>query len=135
LTALLALAGATLFGLNIFATSRIAELPVAWAVLPARLTGFLAVTIPLLATRRLRLTRAAVPFVVLVGVAEVAGTITLTLGARDNAPITSVLASQFAAIAAVAAFVLYGERLGRIQVVGVVVIAVGVAALSLLTTG
>jgi multidrug transporter EmrE-like cation transporter len=41
-----------------------------------------------------------------------------------------VIASQFAGIAAVAAFVLFGERLSRVQIVGVVVIAVGVAALA-----
>jgi drug/metabolite transporter (DMT)-like permease len=134
-TALLAIGGAVLFGVNIFATGRIADLPVAWAVLPARLAGFLAVSIPLLVSRRIRLTRAALPFVVLVGVAEVAGTITLALGARDNAPVTSVLASQFAAIAAVSAFVLYGERLSRLQIAGVVVIAVGVAVLAALTAG
>jgi drug/metabolite transporter (DMT)-like permease len=134
-TALLAIGGAVLFGVNIFATGRIADLPVAWAVLPARLAGFLAVTIPLLVSRRIRLTRSAVPFVVLVGIAEVAGTITLALGSRDNAPVTSVLASQFAAIAAVSAFVLYGERLNRLQITGVVVIAVGVAVLAALTAG
>jgi len=135
-TALLALAGATLFGINIFATSRIAEaLPVAWAVLPARLAGFLAVTIPLLLSRRIRITRAAVPFVLLVGAAEVAGTITFALGARDSAPITAVLASQFAAVAAISAYFFYGERLSRLQVAGVIVVAAGVAALSLMTVG
>jgi drug/metabolite transporter (DMT)-like permease len=135
-TALLALAGATLFGINIFATSRIAEaLPIAWAVLPARLAGFLAVSIPLILSRRIRLTRAALPFVLLVGVAEVVGTITFALGARDSAPITAVLASQFAAIAAVSAFFLYGERLSRLQIAGVIVVAAGVATLSLLTAG
>jgi drug/metabolite transporter (DMT)-like permease len=135
-TALLALAGATLFGINIFATSRIAEVfPIVWAVLPARLAGFLAVSIPLILSRRIRLTRAALPFVLLVGVAEVVGTITFALGARDSAPITAVLASQFAAIAAVSAFFLYGERLSRLQIAGVIVVAAGVATLSLLTAG
>ena len=41
--------------------------------------------------------------------------------------VAAVLGSQFAAMAAIAAFVLFRERLARVQVVGVAVIAVGVA--------
>ena len=132
-TAAIALAGALLFGINLYVTSRLAtDLPLAWAVLPARVAGVVGVTIPLLIGRRLRLTRSAVPFVILVGLAEVAGVVTFSLGARESAPITAVIASQFAGIAAIAAFLLYGERLTRVQVAGVVVIAVGVAALAFL---
>jgi len=40
------------------------------------------------------------------------------------------MGSQFAAIAAVAAYVLFGERLARPQVLGVVLIIVGVTALA-----
>ena len=131
-TALLALAGAILFGINLFATSRVAdELPLAWTVLPARVAGVLGVTIPLLLMRRLRLVSAAVPFVIVVGIAEVAGTLTYAFGARDSTAITAVLASQFAGIAAIAAFVLFGERLNRVQVAGVVTIAIGVGLLAL----
>ena len=127
-----AVAAALLFGVNLFVTSRIAtSLPLAWAILPARLAGVLLVGLPLIAVGRLRLSREAAPFVVLVGLAEVVGNGTFALGARDSAPVASVIASQFAGIAAIAAFVLFGERLGRIQVVGVVVIAVGVALLTL----
>jgi drug/metabolite transporter (DMT)-like permease len=133
-TAAMAIGGAFLFGINLFVTSRIAaDLPIAWAILPARAAGVVGVTLPLLLTRRLRLTRSAVPFVVLVGLAEVGGVITFSLGARESAPITSVIASQFAALAAVSAFFLYGERLTRIQVAGVAIIALGVAILAALT--
>jgi drug/metabolite transporter (DMT)-like permease len=130
-TALLALAGALLFGINLYVTSRIAvDLPVAWAILPARVAGVLGVTIPLILSRRLQLVRPAVPFVVLVGLAEVAGVATFSFGARESAAVTAVIASQFAGIAALLAFVLFGERLGRVQVAGVIVIAIGVAALA-----
>jgi drug/metabolite transporter (DMT)-like permease len=130
-TALLALGGALLFGINLYATSRIAaDLPIAWAVLPARVAGVVGVTIPLILLRRLHLTRAAAPFVVLVGLAEVAGTATYAFGARDSAAIAAVIASQFAGIAAIAAFFLYGERLSRVQVAGVVTIAIGVGLLA-----
>lgn len=132
-TALLALGGALLFGINLFATSRIAaDLPLAWAVLPARVAGVVGVTIPLVLGRRLRLSRAAAPLVVFVGLAEVAGTATYAFGSRDSAPVTAVLASQFAAIAAVVAFFLFRERLGRIQLVGAAVIVAGVAVLAAL---
>ena len=131
LTAAIALAGAFLFGINLYATSRLAgEIPMAWTVLPARLAGVVGVTLPLILARRLRLVRAAVPFVVLVGLAEMAGVVTYTLGAEESAAVTAVIASQFAAIAAIVAFLAYGERLSRVQVVGVVVIAVGVGALA-----
>jgi drug/metabolite transporter (DMT)-like permease len=127
----LALGAAAFFGVNLFVTSRIAGvLPLAWTVLPARLAGVVLVTIPLVFLRRLRLVRAAVPFVVVVGVCEVLGIATFAVGARVSAPVTSVIASQFAGIAAVAAYVLFGERLGRPQVVGVVLIAIGVAVLA-----
>ncbi len=130
-TAALALGGAILFGLNLYATGRIAtQLPIAWAILPARLAGVIGVAVPLIVMRRLRLTRAAAPFVILVGCAEIAGVATYSLGARESAAITSVIASQFAGVAAIAAFLLFGERLGRLQVAGVIVIAIGVAALA-----
>jgi drug/metabolite transporter (DMT)-like permease len=132
----LALGAAALFGLNLFVTSRIAGvLPLAWTVLPARLAGVVLVTIPLVLRGRLRLVRAAVPFVIVVGVCEVLGIATFALGARVSAPVTSVLASQFAGIAAVAAYLLFGERLRRVQVVGIVLIAIGVAVLAATQAG
>jgi drug/metabolite transporter (DMT)-like permease len=132
ITAGLALGAAVLFGINLFVTSRIADaLPLAWSMLPARLAGVIGVSVPLILARRLKLTRTAAPFLVLVGLAEVAGIATYAIGSRDSAPIASVIASQFAGIAAVAAFILFGERLSRVQVIGVAVIAVGVALLTL----
>jgi drug/metabolite transporter (DMT)-like permease len=133
ITAGLAVGAALLFGINLFVTSRIANaLPVAWSILPARVAGVVGVSVPLIAMRRIHLRREAVPFLVLVGLAEVAGIATFALGARDSTPVTSIIASQFAGIAAIVAFVLFGERLSRIQVIGVVVIAAGVAALAAL---
>jgi drug/metabolite transporter (DMT)-like permease len=130
-TAALALGAAVLFGINLFATSRVADqLPLAWTVLPARVAGVVGVTIPLLLLRRLRIVRPAVPFVILVGVAEVAGTLTYAFGSRDSTAIAAVLASQFAGIAAIAAYFLFGERLSRLQVAGVATIAIGVGLLA-----
>ena len=56
-----------------------------------------------------------------------------TIGARDDIAITAVLASMFAPIAAVAAFVLFRERLAPRQVLGVVLVVVGIAILGVLT--
>jgi drug/metabolite transporter (DMT)-like permease len=129
----LACAAALSFGVSIYATGRVSqELSIAWAVLPARVIGVLAITVPLAVLGRLRLTRAAVPFVVATGLAEVGGFAAYAVGARHSIAIAAVLASQFAALAAIGAYVFYGERLTRVQIAGIAVIAVGVALLSAL---
>jgi drug/metabolite transporter (DMT)-like permease len=130
---LYAIAGAGIFGVSLFATGHLSDdVPTAWIVLPARIAGVVAVAGPLILVGRMRLTRAALPLVLTSGICEVAGFVSFTLGARDAIAITAVLASQFATIAAVAAYVLFGERLARVQVLGAVVIVAGVAVLSAL---
>jgi drug/metabolite transporter (DMT)-like permease len=127
----LATLAALSFGVGIFMTGRLgASLPVAWAMLPPRVVGVVAVTIPLALTRRLRLTRAAVPLVVAAGLAEVLGFASFVVGARHGIAVAAVLASQFAAIASVAAYLLFRERLTRLQLGGVGLIIFGVAALT-----
>jgi drug/metabolite transporter (DMT)-like permease len=131
--ALFAVGAALAFGVSLYGTGRLSdELPIAWLVLPARLAGVVMVALPLLISRRLRMTRAAAPLVVAAGLGEVLGFMSFTLGARHGIAVAAVLASQFAAIAAVAAFVLFGERLARVQVAGVAAIVAGVAVLSAL---
>jgi drug/metabolite transporter (DMT)-like permease len=132
----LATLAALLFGVSLFATGRLgASLPVGWALLPPRVVGVAAVTIPFAATRRLRLTRRAVPLVVVAGLAEVLGFASYVGGARHGIAVAAVLASQFAAIASVAAYVLFRERLTRLQLGGVVMIVLGVAALTAIKVG
>jgi drug/metabolite transporter (DMT)-like permease len=131
--ALLASCAAVCFGLGLYATARVSDaLPLVWALVPARVVGVAAVTVPLAASRRLVLTRAAVPLVVVCGLCEVAGFTSFALGSRDDIAVAAVLASQFAAVAAVAAYLLFHERLTRLQLTGVVAIAAGVAALTAL---
>lgn len=131
--ALFALAAAGAFGASLYATGRVSVvLPLMWAVLPPRVVGVAVVTIPLVLAGRLRLTRAAAPIVVASGLAEVAGFLSYGAGARHGIAVTAVLASQFAAVAALVARILFGERLGRTGVAGVIVIAAGVAAVSAL---
>jgi uncharacterized membrane protein len=132
----LAVLAALSFGIGIFATGHISEsLPVGWAVLPPRLVGVAVVTIPLVLSRRLRLSRAALPLVVFTGLAEVLGFVCFAVGARDSVAVAAVLGSQFGAVAAVAAFFFLRERLTRLQLAGVVLILVGVAALTWVTVG
>jgi len=130
---LLALAAACAFGSSLYATARASvDLPVMWAVLPPRLLGVALVTLPLVAARRFRVTREALPLVLASGGAEVAGFVSYAIGARHGIAVTAVLASQFAGLSALAAGLLFRERLGRVGIAGVIVIAAGVAAVSAL---
>lgn len=132
LAVVLATGGALVFGVSLFATGHLSgDLPISWVLLPPRLVGILALTIPLALTRNLRITRRTAPLVVGMGFAEVIGFTCFSIGAQYEVAITSVLASQFAPIAAVMAFVLFKERLGRLQITGVAVLVVGVTALSI----
>jgi drug/metabolite transporter (DMT)-like permease len=132
--ALLAAAGALVFGVGLVAAGRSAALlPVAWVALSARLIGIVVVVIPLVLQGRLRLTRAALPLVVIAGAGEVIGSMLSAWGSRDSIAITAVMGSQFAAIAAVAAYFLFKERLGRRQIAGVVLIVTGVTVLAAAT--
>ena len=88
------------------------------------------VALPLVLLRRIRISSAALPFVVVSGVSEVVGFTSFALGARHGIAVSAVLASQFAAVAAAAAFVLFHERLRGVQVAGIATIAVCVAVLS-----
>ncbi|MSY27946.1 MAG: EamA family transporter, partial [Actinobacteria bacterium] len=54
-------------------------------------------------------------------------------GAGYSIAITSVVASQFAPIAAILAFFIFKERLGKMQISGILLIILGVAALTSLT--
>jgi drug/metabolite transporter (DMT)-like permease len=123
---------AVCFGISIYSTAKVGSsmTPVA-AVLPVRVVGAVGVFIPMLLSGRLRITRRAVPMVLFIGSAEVFGNAAYVVGAQESIAIAAVLASQFAAVAAIAAFVLFREHLSLHQRSGVVAIAVGVALLTL----
>jgi len=132
--ALFAVIAALVFGVGLVAAGRSAALvPVAWVALAARLVGIVAVVVPLVLQRRLHVTRAALPLVLIAGVAEIVGSMLSAWGSRESIAITAVMGSQFAAFAAVAAFFLFGERLGRLQVAGIVLIIGGVTILAAAT--
>lgn len=131
--ATLAIGAALSFGLGLYASGRVSELlPVAWAILPARVAGVLLVTIPMAVAGRVRISRAAAPYVAATGLAEIVGYVAYVIGAREGIAVASVLTSMFAPFATLAAFVLFRERLGRRQVVGIGLVASGVIALGVL---
>lgn len=122
-------------GAGLFATGNLSDqLPLAWVLLPARLTGVIVLFLPLLVLRRLRITRSTAPMVIAMGFTEVLGFVCFAIGAQSQLAVMSVFASQFAPIAAVAAYFLFKERLGRLQIVGVAIIVAGVTALDLVNS-
>ena len=119
-------------GAGLFATGNLSdELPLSWVLLPARLVGVLVIFLPLLLTRRLRITRSTAPMVIAMGFTEVLGFVCFAIGAQYQLAVMSVFSSQFAPIAAIAAYFLFKEKLGRLQIMGVAVIVLGVTALAL----
>ena len=126
-----AVAAALAFGTSLFAAGQASgDVPLSWVAATGRIVGVVLVTLPLVLTRRLRLTRAALPFVAFSGVVEVIGLYSFAWGARESIAITAVLASQSAVLAALAAHVL-GERISRRQWIGVAVVGIGVTAVTL----
>jgi len=133
LAVMLAAIAALAFGASLYATGRAgAELPSSWVVVSARLIGVVALAVPLALRGRLALTRAAVPLVIGSGICEVVGFYSYTFGSRHGLAVAAVLSSQFAVLALIGSYVLFGERLHRMQLAGVACVIVGVAVLSAL---
>jgi drug/metabolite transporter (DMT)-like permease len=129
----LALVAAVCFGTGLYSTGHISGLlPLAWAILPARVVGIVVVAIPLTLARRVRISRAALPYVVVAGLAEIVGYTSFVTGAKEGIAIASVLSTMFAPMATVAAFVLFRERLGRREIAGIVLVVAGIVALGVL---
>lgn len=129
-----AIAAAVTFSIGLVLSGRLGSqgVPPPWVMLVSRTVGVTIIVLPLLLTRRLRLTRPALPLVVAAGLLEVFGGAIYIIAASDGVAVAAVLSSQFAAIAAVGGYLLFGERLQRLQLVGVVVIAIGITLLAAL---
>lgn len=133
MAAALATGAAILFGAGLFATGRVGDaVPLVWILVPARAIGVFGVALPLAARRRLPLERAAVPFILIAGIAEVVGFTSFAAGARDQVAIAAVLVSQFATVSLVLGYLLFRERVTRLQLVGIVLVIVGVASVAAL---
>ena len=128
---MLSVAGALIFGVGLVAAGKAASLvPPIWVATSTRVVGLAVVALPLVLQGRLVLPRKVMPLVVIAGIGEIIGSTASAWGSTYSIPITAVLGSQFAAIAAVVAFLLFGERLSRTQVAGVILIVGGVTALA-----
>ena len=130
--AVFALAAAATFSIGLVLSGRLgaAGIPPAWVMLASRTVGLTVIVLPLLLTRRFRLTRAALPLVIVSGVLEVLGGGIYVVAASQDVAIAAVVSSQFAAIAAIGGYFLFGERLQRLQVIGVAIVVIGVTALA-----
>ena len=79
---LLAVTAAVIFGVGLVATGKAAALvPPIWVAIAARLVGLVVVVLPLVLQRRLTLTRAALPLVVIAGTGEIFGSTLSAWGA------------------------------------------------------
>ena len=125
-----AIAGAVVLGIGLFATGRASEsVSAGWVVAAVRIAGVALVTLPLIATRRLRFSQQALPFLAIAALADVIGYYAFAWGSRDSIAVTAVLASQFAVIAALVAYRM-GEFISRRQWAGVAIVAIGVGAVT-----
>jgi drug/metabolite transporter (DMT)-like permease len=129
----LAVLAASLFGVALYASGRAGpSLGAAVIILGARGLGVAVILLPLIARKRLRLSRSALPLVVFSGVLELAGYAAYIVGVGNGGSVAvpAVLSSLFAVVAGVLGFLVLGERLRSIQLAGVITTLVGVIALS-----
>ncbi len=129
--ALLALVAATMFGVGLVALARGgADIGVYWTLTGARVVGIAIIVLPLLAQRTLRSPGRARWMVTFSAAAEIVGQVSYVDGSRHSVAITAVLASQYAAVAAITTYLVFGETLSRRQLSGAVLILAGVAVLA-----
>lgn len=130
-SAVLAIPVALLFGVSLYATGRVgSEASLLWVLVPARLFGTVFMMAPLRLRGALRLSGRTLPLVAAAAAAEVVGIVSYELGARHGLAVAAVLSSQFAALVALGAFLLFHQRLSRSQLAGLIVIAAGVGLLA-----
>jgi drug/metabolite transporter (DMT)-like permease len=133
--AALAACAALFLGAGLFIAGQASSsLPAPWVILPGRAAGVVLVTLPLVVLRRAAVSRRALLFIAVTGVAEIVGLVAFAVGARQDIAVTSVLGSMFPPIAAVAAFVLFRERLAPRQILGIGVVVAGIGALGALSS-
>jgi len=128
-----ALAAACAFGVGLVASAQAGHgLGAFWTILVARVVGVALIALPLLLRGAMRRPGRAWWMVLFSGLAELFGFAAFIYGSRGGAAIPAVLASQFAAVATIGSFVLFGERLLVRQMASVAVIIAGVSGLAVL---
>lgn len=128
-----ALAAACAFGVGLVGSAQAGHgLGPFWTILVARVVGVATVTLPLVVRGRLPRPGPALRLVWFSGLAELLGFAAYIEGARGGAAVPAVLGSQFAAVATLGSFLLFGERLLTRQLASAAVIVAGVGALAVL---
>jgi drug/metabolite transporter (DMT)-like permease len=129
---LYALVAAFIFGFGLVASSKAgAAIGPLWTILVARLVGCLLIALPLFLSGRLRVPdRLPLGMAVYSGVGEVVGFVGYIRGSQSSIAVCAVIAAQYAAVAAIGAYLAFGERLNRLQVMGGVVLMAGIAAVA-----
>jgi drug/metabolite transporter (DMT)-like permease len=128
-----ALGASCLFGVNLVASSRAGDvLGPLWTILVARIVGVSLIALPLILRGSLRSPGRAWWMVAFSAAAEVLGFTFYVIGSHHGVAIPAVLGSQFAAVATIGSFVIFGERISRRQIAGATVIVIGVSALAAL---
>src|SRR5439155_16580789 len=99
----LAIAAAAVFSIGLVLSGRLgaAGMPPLWVIVASRTIGVLLIALPLVLQRQFRLTRPAVPLVLLAGVLEAVGSGVYVIAASSDIAVAAVLSAQFAAIVAV----------------------------------
>jgi drug/metabolite transporter (DMT)-like permease len=128
-TILIAAGSAVFFGVVFFASGRATGMEPLWIVAISRTIPVL-VALPLcVAVGRVLPPARAWRFIVPYGVLDALGYILYVVGSGDGLAVASVAASQYAALAALGAVVVFKERLLKPQIAGLGVLVVSVAVI------
>ena len=131
--AALAIAATVSFGFSLFGGAHVVhDLSPFWITPATRAIGVLAVAIPLMLRGALVRPTGVIGFLAYSTIAQIAGFIAYLYATRAiGVPVAAVLASQAALVGIAFAFVLLRERLARRQLIGMAIVLVGVATVSL----
>jgi len=128
---LMATGAAFAFGISLFILGTLSsELPLGWVLLGPRFAGFIVLFVPLLFLRKLQFNRRVAPYLLVLGVSELIGYVSLYFGSKVSVAVTAVVASQTALIAGLLAYFLFRERLGKWQLIAAGVLLVSVSSLA-----
>jgi drug/metabolite transporter (DMT)-like permease len=127
-----AIVAAVIFGFGLVASSKAgAAVGPLWTILVARLVGCLVIALPLALRGSLRVpSRRPLGMAVYSGIGEVVGFVSYIVGSQSSIAVSAVIASQYAAVAAIGGYLAFGERLNRLQLTGGVVLMAGIAAVA-----
>src|SRR3970282_2857928 len=92
---LLAISAAAAFSIGLVVSARLgATVPLSWIVVASRGVGVGGIALPLILRGRLRLSRRALPLVIVSGVLEAAGQVLVVIAAQDGIATAGVVSSQ-----------------------------------------